>query len=141
MVQNAMNSKQIAEMVGVHCNTVGRCLSTYERKGRKELQAIRRSVTKGSNHTLDAEQEARMGRCLQEKTPEQFRFEFALWTRSAVQKLIEYLCGMRMPIRTVGEYLKRWGFTVQRPLTRGYEPCLQAVQRWLDQNDPTIVGR
>jgi len=34
-----------------------------------------------------------------------------LWTRKAVMELIEQETGIRMPIRTVGEYLKRWGFT------------------------------
>ncbi len=46
---------------------------------------------------------------------------FALWTRQAVQELIECECGVVMPIRSVGEYLKRWGFTPQRPVKRAYE--------------------
>lgn len=33
------------------------------------------------------------------------KFDFALWTRIAVQQLIKYLYGIYMPIRTVGEYL------------------------------------
>lgn len=141
MAQNAMRIKQISELLGVHRNTVGRWLRTYQSEGNKGLKARGRGVAKGSNRTLGAEQEALVHRCLQEKTPEQFRFEFALWTRPAVQELIEYLCGVRMPIRTVGEYLKRWGFTVQRPLTRAYEQCPQAVQRWLDQTYPAIEAR
>ena len=39
---------------------------------------------------------------------------FALWTRVAVRQLIQMRFGIEMPVRTVGEYLKRWGFTTQR---------------------------
>ncbi len=74
----------------------------------------------------------RVRRCLPEKTPKQFLFEFVLWTRPAIQELIEYLCGMCMPIRTIGEYPKRWSYNVQCPLIGAYEPYPQAVQCWLD---------
>ena len=37
-----------------------------------------------------------------------------------------------MPIRTVGEYLKRWGYTPQKPLKRAYEQDPQAVKAWLE---------
>lgn len=46
-----------------------------------------------------------------------------------------------MPIRTVGEYLKRWGFTPQKPLRRAYEQNPQAVRKWLDEQYPIIVKR
>ena len=45
----------------------------------------------------------------------------ALWTRQAVRSLIAQVSGVSMPIRTVGEYLKRWGMTPQKPLKRAYE--------------------
>jgi len=43
-----------------------------------------------------------------------------------------------MPIRTVGEYLKRWGYTPQKPLKRAYEQNPQQVKAWLDIDYPTI---
>uniref|UniRef100_E6PWQ5 Aconitate hydratase 2 (Citrate hydro-lyase 2) (Aconitase 2) n=1 Tax=mine drainage metagenome TaxID=410659 RepID=E6PWQ5_9ZZZZ len=33
--------------------------------------------------------------------------------------LIERECGIRLPVRSVGEYLKRWGFSVPRTLEKG----------------------
>ena len=43
-----------------------------------------------------------------------------------------------MPIRTVGMYLQRWGFTVQRPAKRAIEQKPEAVQRWLKKEYPAI---
>ena len=43
-----------------------------------------------------------------------------------------------MPIRTVGHYLKKWGFTPQKPVKRSYERCSKRVQKWLDEEYPAI---
>jgi len=45
-----------------------------------------------------------------------------------------------MPIRTVGEYLRRWGFTPQKPVKRAYEQSPAAVQRWLTETYPHHRG-
>ena len=42
-----------------------------------------------------------------EKNPDQLRLKCCLWTRYAVQELIKEHYGITMPIRTVGEYLRR----------------------------------
>ena len=49
------------------------------------------------------------------------KLPFGLWTQDAVKLLIQRLFGIEMPIRAVGEYLKRWGFTPQKPTKRAYD--------------------
>jgi transposase len=44
-----------------------------------------------------------------------------------------------MPIRTCGEYLKRWGFTPQKPAKLAYEQNPQAVAKWMEETYPTIA--
>ena len=46
-----------------------------------------------------------------------------------------------MPILTVGEYLKRWGYSSQRPLKRAYEQDPKAVECWLNEEYPAIQQR
>jgi len=43
-----------------------------------------------------------------------------------------------MPLRTVGDYLKRWGMSPQKPVKRAYERSEPAVKRWLEQEYPEI---
>ena len=38
----------------------------------------------------------------------------------------------------MGDYLRKWGFTPQKPKKRAYEQCPKAVQRWLDEEYPEI---
>ena len=72
------------------------------------------------------------------KRPDQLKMPFALRTRQAVIDLIYQELGIEMPIRAVGEYLKRWGMTPQKPLKKAYEQSPKAVQEWLDEQHPQI---
>lgn len=45
---------------------------------------------------------------------------------------------MQVSVWTVGRYLKRWGMTPQKPLTRAYERDPDAVARWLKTEYPQI---
>jgi transposase len=55
--------------------------------------------------------------------------------------LVQQEFGIELPIRTMGEYLKRWGFTPQKPITRAYEQRPEAVKAWLDEQYPAIAER
>jgi transposase len=50
-----------------------------------------------------------------DKLPEQLKLDYVLWTRKAVTELIEQETGLAMPIRTVGEYLRRLVFRRKNP--------------------------
>lgn len=66
---------------------------------------------------------------------------FALWTRAAIGELIRARCGVRLPVRTIGHYLRRWGFTPQKPLKRAYEQRPETITRWLEHEYPAIAAR
>jgi transposase len=52
-------------------------------------------------------------------------------------QLIERECSIKLSIRGVGNYLKRWGFTPQKPIKKAYEQCPASVKQWLDDNIPS----
>ena len=82
-----------------------------------------------------------MRRRICDKRPAQLKMEFALWTRGAVRQLIEREFGVRLSIRATGEYLRRWGFTPQKPIKRAYEQRPEAVKQWIDEDYPAIERR
>jgi hypothetical protein len=67
--------------------------------------------------------------------------DYALWTRKAVMELIKQETGIDIPVRTVGDYLKRWGMTPQKPVKKAYEQNPKAVQAWLVDDYPQIKAR
>jgi hypothetical protein len=64
--------------------------------------------------------------------------DFALWTRKAVKELVEREFGVVLSINTMGDYLRKWGFTPQKPKKMAYEQCPKKVQKWIDEEYPAI---
>ena len=95
----------------------------------------------GDGRLLDAVQEAMVRKLITDKTPDQLKMPYALWTRKAVADLIEQRLGIRLPVRTMGLYLARWGFTPQKPMKKAYEQSPAAVKKWLDEDYPGIAAR
>ena len=132
---------EIADIVGVSRNTVGIWLKKYQAEGVKALKNKKRGRKYGEQRTLTKEQEREVQKLIQDKTPDQLKMAFALWNRKAIKELIFRLYSIEMPIRTVGDYLKRWGFTPRRPLKRAYEQNPAKVKKWLTEEYPTIAKR
>lgn len=129
---------EIATYLGVHRTTVSGWWRQYQQEGEAALNQQPRGAKFGEGRTLSPAEEATVQRLLREHFPDELNIDSALWTRAAVQSLIACECGVEMPIRTVGEYLKRWGYTPQKPLKRAYEQDAQAVKAWLDTKYPAI---
>ena len=103
----------VAEALGVHLKTVPRWSGEHQKLGAAIFATRRRGRKLGEARHFSPEQEKTLQRMIVEKTPDQLKLAFALWTRRAVCELIEAEFALRMPIRTCGEYLQRWGFTPQ----------------------------
>ena len=139
--QKGHSVEQIAAILDVNSRTVYRWWQLYRRGGVKSIRTRRRGRPTGACRRLTVEQEKQIQRLIRDKQPDQMKLPFALWSRIAVQQLIQQLWAMRMPIRTVGEYLKRWGFTPQKPFRRAYEQNPKLVKQWLEEQYPGIARR
>lgn len=131
----------IAEYLGVHRNSVSDWWWQYEHYGEAALHQQKRGAREGEGRTLNLQAEEHIQQLITEYCPDELEIDSALWTRRVVQALIEQQCGVEMPIRTVGEYLKRWGYSPQKPLKRAYEQDPKAVKDWLEQTYPQIEQR
>ena len=131
----------IASYLGVHRNTVSEWWWQYQEMGEVALQQQQRGRKVGSGRSLTQVQEDRIQELMQGHFPAELAIKSALWTRRAVQALIEQQCKVVMPIRTVGLYLWRWGYSPQKPLKRAYEQDPEAVEAWLEHTYPLIEQR
>ena len=132
---------KIAELTGLSWGGVNTALSLYKEGGASALKPHRRGRKGGMCRTLSEEQEMHIQKCICEKRPEQLKMNFVLWTRGAVKDLIRQEFGLILPVRTVGDYLNRWGFTPQKPIKRAYEQQPAAVRKWLDEEYPQMESR
>lgn len=130
---------EIAKIVGLTPSTTSKIWRKYEEGGSASLKQGVRGRREGMKRTLNAEQEKEIQRLIVDKTPDQMKFPFALWTREAVRQLIKQQYKLNIPLRTITDYLKRWNFSCQKPAKRAYEQKSAAVQQWLKEEYPAIV--
>jgi transposase len=131
----------VAQAVGMHVRTVRQWGQHRREQGIKSLLADARGREVGDGRTLQKEQEKEIQKLIRDKLPDQLKLPFALWTRKAVAQLIEARYALRLPVRTMGEYLKRWGFTPQKPIKKAYEQQPKAVKKWLKETYPSIAAQ
>ena len=105
------------------------------------LQEAKRGPKTGTTTLLDATQQRVIQRLLIDKTPDQLKFNFALWTSQAVALAIRERFDIEMTDRSVRRYLASWGFTPQRPVRRAYEQSNAAVRKWREEEYPAIRER
>ena len=75
------------------------------------------------------------------KSPLQFKFPFALWTRAMVGQIIFDRYGIRLSQVSVGRLLAKLGLTCQRPLFRASEQNQSLVETWIRNDFPVIKAR
>lgn len=141
MKKKGATLKEIHTTTGMSYSSISTVCRIYKEEGMNGLKNKKRGRRQGDLRHLTPEQEDMIKNKVIEKRPEQMKLNFALWTRDAVRQLIKRETGIDMPIRTVGEYLKRWGFTPQKPVKFAYERNSEQVKHWLDKDYPGIRNR
>jgi transposase len=131
----------IAQMLGVWPETVSRWWTAYCTHGLDGLPHERTGRPLGSGRLLGDEQARRIQHFIDSKSPEELGVACPLWSRRAVRDLIVKEFGIRLPVRTVGKYLRRWGYTAKRPRRHAKDQDPEEVRAWLEETYPLIEAR
>ncbi len=102
-----------AELLGVTRVSVSNWVSVYLKQGEGAILKKKRGRRFQDKRLLAPHQCATIVNMIKDRCPDQLKMPFALWTREAVGNLIERRFSIKLSIRSVGNYLKRWGFTPQ----------------------------
>jgi transposase len=141
LVEDGESQAKAARLLGVSRQSVNGWVATYESEGAVALQARRRGRRPREQMVLSDRQQNTICRLIREKNPDQLRLPGFLWTREAVTELIERRYGERLALTTVGNYLRRWGFSPQKPVRRAFEQDPAAVTLWTTVLYPKIAAR
>lgn len=139
--QSNMKVEELASVTGVHPTTIKTWLTRANREGAQALEEKRRGRPVGACRKLTPADEQWLREQIVEQTPQQLRLPFALWTRPAIKALARERLGIELQDRLIGKYLKRWGFTPQRPVKRAQEQRPEDIERWLKQTYPQVKAR
>lgn len=141
ILSGKIKKKDIAEMYNVNQNTITNWLKKYNANGKQGLLDNVRGVKSEDKKLLSEQQEIIIQEMIVDVMPDQMKLAYALWTRKAVKELVERELGIVLAINTMGDYLRKWGFSPQKPKKQAYEQCSKKVQKWLDEDYPKIKER
>jgi transposase len=134
-VRSGMPVKEVALAFGMNTRTVFRWLAAFVSGGQNALQA---KEIPGRPPLLTEEEMRWIARAVREQTPQQFKFEFGLWTLSLIGHLIQRQFGKKLSRATVQRAMKALGFSVQKPLYQAWQQDPVLVREWEQQTWPAI---
>ena len=131
-------AEHVAKGLGINRRTMYRWLAAYHYGGDSALAA---KPIPGAPRKLDGKQMARLARMIRDKTPLQFKFEYALWTLAIIRELIAREFSVKLSETLVGRLMRRLGFSPQRPSYRAWQQDPALVQCWQETEYPKIAER
>ncbi len=131
--------KEASELFQLSKSAVDKIWTRYKAKGIRSIESKKRGVQGGKKIT--GKQAAEVRQLVKDKLPDQLKLPFGLWTREAVQQLIERKYGIELSRWQVGRYLKFWGYTPQKPISKAFEQKPEKVKEWLEKEFPSIKKR
>src|SRR3954452_20341348 len=132
---------ELAELLGVCHETISRWWTAYLADGLPALPGGRTGRPLGSGRFLSDRQAERIKARIDFHSPAEVGIPHALWTRRAVRDLIRKEFGIDLAERTVGQYLRRWGYTSKRPSRHARQQDPDEVEQWLLETYPAIEAQ
>ena len=130
--------KEIHENVGLNIDIVRKTIREYKKGGMDALKPKKEGRPKGVGAKLSPEQCKWVQKTIIDKTPDQMKLPCALWTRKAVRQMIMEHFGILLPLSTMGLYLQRWGFSMQKPVKQAAGQNPKAIEKWMTEEFPAI---
>jgi len=140
-LNNGFKQVEVSRLMSLPERTIRRWVAQMRSAGVKSLEPKRRGRRAGEASALGVRQMKRIETMVLGKMPDQLRLPFYLWTREAVGDLIAREYGVSLCPASIGNYLKRWGMSPQKPVRRAYERNDEAIDRWLETDYPAIAAK
>lgn len=137
-VQNGKSPEDVAVIFDVHRTAVYKWLALYREGG---WDALKSKPTPGAKPKIDGKKLEWVFDTVTQKNPQQLKFEFALWTREMIQKLIKDKFEIKLSLKAVGRLLGQLGLTCQKPLYKAIQKDESLVKKWLKKIYPQIKNR
>ena len=128
----------VARSLQVNHKTVSRWMMQY-RKGGEEALTSRKAP--GPKTKLNKTQRNRLYRMITTKTPQQMRFDFALWTLPLIAELIEQKFKIVLHKTTISRMLHGMGLTPQVPKRHAFRRDPKECRKWATKEFPEIVRK
>jgi len=137
-VESGESPEAVIKALGFERVCIYRWIAKYRYGG---IEALKAKKAPGRKPLLSGEQLMKLFDIVQNKTPEQYEFPFALWTSAIIRDVIKRVFGISLSEVSVWRTLHKLGLSPQRPLRRAWQQKKEDVQKYLDEEYPKLQAR
>jgi transposase len=138
LLKKGKKSREIGEYLSLRGSTVRTYISEIKKNEGKVPAKPIMGRPEGSGTKLTAKEQTEIQKMIREKNPNQLKLKGFLWNLKNIAELIKGKYGITVAKSTMSYYLKRWGYTPQRPAIYNRKQNHIAVQKWLETEYPQI---
>jgi sulfate adenylyltransferase subunit 2 len=131
---------EVAVQTGLSAPTIIGAYKAFLAGGWAAVPTRARGRASGDGRLISAVQGEELFGLIAGQQPDALGLPQALWQIPAVQDLIAQRFGVRLPQRTVTNYLQRWGLSAPKPRER-IAAGPELLQRWGTTVYPTLLAR
>ncbi len=126
---------EIATAFGMNIRTIFKWQAKFVEGGQEALQA---KPISGRPPKISEEEMRLIAEAVRNNIPQQFGFEFGLWTLSLLRELIKREFGKSLVLESVRRIMILMGFSAQKPLYQAWQQDPELVKKWETETYPTI---
>jgi transposase len=134
-VREGQTATSVAAAFGLNVRTVFTWLAKFSDGGEEALLA---KPIPGRPPKVSDEEMRWIAQAVRNHTPQQFGFDYALWTLSLIAQLINRQFGKSLSLAAVSRVMKLLGFSAQKPLYQAWQQDAAMVRRWQTETYPEI---
>ena len=139
--EKGCSGREIERLTHVRVNRVSEIWHKYLDDGAGGLKPSAPGRKTGEKTLLTPARETEIKRLLIEKTPDELNMPYSLWTRQIASDFIKREYGVRLSLRCMTNYFRKWGFVCKAPLRdTGYRNDT-GLACFIEEVFPNIVRR
>lgn len=139
--RNNETAYAVSKRLKVRKSTVYRWFDEFKTRSEKAIKERKRGAEISEHAALSKEERKQLEKDITDKTPDQLKFDFALWSSKAIKEYVHRKFAIDISRRTARRYMKALGFTYQCPVRRAKEQNPKAVAQWLENTYPSIKAQ
>jgi len=135
---NGKTAYYVARELRVRVTTVYRWYGLFKTSQENSIVEKKRGPEASKRAKLTTKEREKLTRTVIGKTPNQLKFDFALWSSKAIQEYVKKEFGKTISRKTARRYMQKLGFSYRCPVHYAREQNSKAVKEWLNETYPAI---
>lgn len=132
---------EIEAITGIYQGRISQIWAAYQRHGIMGIKPEKSGRKPKSLMLLSAEESQEIRQVIVSKAPNQLKMAGFLWTLAKISQYIWDTYRKMVSLRSLSNYMKRWGLTCQRPSKRAWGQDIARIERFKKEEYPAIAKR